>query len=159
MDMTIRDIICNVIAGGLLGILGQGIRIAVGLKKFNEDNTMAAVKGQATEPFSASRLMVSIFIGFAAGAMGMLVNPVAGDKTYNTQGIITIIAIGYSGSDFIEGFFNTYIKKFDNSTATPVANVLPVNATTTTTTVTAPAAIINPVTETIPPPDADVPVG
>ena len=113
--MTINEIISNVIAGGLLGILGQGVRIAVGLKKFNDDNTMKVAKGEPTEKFNGDRLMISIFIGFVAGAIGMLVkgSTIATNNDYNTEGIVTIIAIGYSGADFIEGVFNTYIKKFN----------------------------------------------
>lgn len=116
--MTIIEIINSVLAGGLLGALGQGIRTAVGLKKFNEDNISKATQNKPTEEFSISRMVISIFIGFVAGALGMLVKgsnltdsnlAVKGD--YSKESIITIIAIGYSGADFIEGVFNTYIKK------------------------------------------------
>jgi hypothetical protein len=112
--MIISEIINNVIAGGLLGSLGQGVRIAVGLKKFNENNAVSAAQGMPVEEFSTSRLVISIFIGFVAGAIGMLVKGASlGDKgEYNTEAIVTIIAIGYSGADFIEGVFNTYINKF-----------------------------------------------
>jgi hypothetical protein len=111
--MTITEIINSVLAGGLLGALGQGIRTAVGLKKFNEENTAKAAENKPPEAFSISRMVISIFIGFVAGAIGMLVKgsglAVKGD--YSTESIITIITIGYSGADFIEGVFNTYIKK------------------------------------------------
>lgn len=113
--MTISEIINVVLAGGLLGALGQGVRTAVGLKKFNEDNQAKAAENKPVEQFSISRLVISIFTGFVAGAIGMLVKgtslSVNGD--YSTESIITIIAIGYSGADFIEGVFNTYIKKVD----------------------------------------------
>ena len=115
--MTITEIINSVLAGGLLGALGQGIRTAVGLKKFNEDNAAKATENKPTEEFSISRMVISIFIGFVAGALGMLVKgsnlAVKGD--YSTESIITIIAIGYSGADFIEGVFNTYIKKITST--------------------------------------------
>ena len=130
--MTIIEIINSVLAGGLLGALGQGVRTAVGLKKFNEDNTAKAAANKPVEQFSISRMVISIFIGFVAGAIGMLVKgsglAVKGD--YSTESIVTIITIGYSGADFIEGVFNTYIKKIvpsgssesSNSTATPAAD-------------------------------------
>ncbi len=106
-------IINTVIAGGLLGALGQGVRIAVGLKKFNEENTANASSNKPVEEFSISRMVISIFIGFVAGALGMIVKGYGQepDKDLKTETIITIIAIGYSGADFIEGVFNTYIKK------------------------------------------------
>ncbi len=117
--MTVTDIINNVLAGGMLGAIGQGIRVAVGLKKFNEGNTANAIKGKDPEEFSSSRMVISIFIGFVAGSIGMLVqggDEIAGTKkNYDTQAIVTIIAIGYSGADFIEGIFNTYINKFKPS--------------------------------------------
>jgi hypothetical protein len=119
--MTITEIINNVLAGGMLGSLGQGVRIAVGLKKFNQDNAASASQGKPVEEFSTSRLLISIFIGFVAGAVGMLVKGSSladKDHQYSTEAIITIIAIGYSGADFIEGVFNTYINKFNNSNQT-----------------------------------------
>lgn len=113
--MTVTDIINNVLAGGMLGAIGQGVRIAVGLKKFNEGNAANAIQGKEQEPFNPSRMVISIFIGFIAGAIGMLVKGqgLASNGDFDTQAIITIIAIGYSGADFIEGIFNTYITKFN----------------------------------------------
>jgi hypothetical protein len=64
--MTVNDLINSIIAGGLLGALGQGIRTAVGLKKFNQDNVAKAVDGKPAEEFSTSRLVLCIFIGFGA---------------------------------------------------------------------------------------------
>lgn len=112
--MTIIDIINNVIAGGLLGTLGQGVRIAVGLKKLSDSNTAKVAQGITPEQFKPSRLIISIFIGFVAGALGMIVKGAtpATNGDYSTEAIVTIIAIGYSGADFIEGVFNTYLPKF-----------------------------------------------
>ncbi len=120
--MTIIQIINTIVAGGLLGALGQGIRTAVGFKKFNEENSALAAENKVAEEFSVSRMVVSIFIGFVAGAIGMLVKTtsLSHNGNYNTESIVTIIAIGYSGADFIEGIFNTYIKK--TNPISPVAN-------------------------------------
>jgi len=124
--MTIIDIINNILAGGMLGAIGQGVRIAIGLKKFNEGNAANAAQGKPVEEFSSGRLLISIFIGFVAGAMGMLVkgSGLSDKGNYSTEAIVTIIAIGYSGADFIEGLFNTYINKFkptDSTVNKPVA--------------------------------------
>src|SRR5205809_1132934 len=99
--MTTPDLINNIISGGLLGMLGQGIRVAVGLKKFNEENSVKALEGKNTEPFSTSRLLISIFIGFVAGALGMIIKSPDANANNEREFIITIIAIGYSGADFI----------------------------------------------------------
>lgn len=116
--MILSEIINNIIAGGLLGALGQGIRTAVGLKKFNEENANKIAQGKLPEEFSSGRLIISIFIGFVAGAIGMIIKGNAADKNYTSEDIITIIAIGYSGADFIEGVFNTYADKFSTSVKT-----------------------------------------
>jgi len=120
--MTTPDLINNIISGGLLGMLGQGIRVAVGLKKFNEENSVKALEGKNQEPFSTSRLLISIFIGFVAGALGMIIKAPDANANNEREFIITIIAIGYSGADFIEGVFNTYINKA--TTPQPLANTM-----------------------------------
>lgn len=129
--MIITDIINSVIAGGLLGSLGQGIRLAVGLKKLNAENIKKENEGDDKEPISSGRLILSIFIGFIAGAIGMLIkgSTLAANGDYNTESIVTIIAIGYSGADFIEGVFNTYLTKFN-----PVASTINTETTAKTTT-------------------------
>jgi hypothetical protein len=115
--MNITDLILNIVGGGLLGSLGQGIRIVVGLKKLNAENVSKTLQGKSTEDFSAGRLLMSIFIGFVAGALGLLTKTsLAKDGSYNGESIVTIIAIGYSGADFIEGVFNTYLDKFKSET-------------------------------------------
>lgn len=116
--MTIIELLNNVLAGGVLGVLGQGVRIAVGLKKLHDSNTAKVAQDAAPEPFSPGRLLVSLFVGFVAGAIGMLVkNPTkATGGDLSTEAIVTIIAVGYSGADFIEGLFNTYIQKFNTPT-------------------------------------------
>lgn len=120
--MIITEIINNVIAGGLLGSLGQGIRLAVGLKKLNAENNKKENSGENTEPISSGRLVLSIFIGFIAGAIGMIVkgSTLAPNGDYNTESIVMIIAIGYSGADFIEGVFNTYLSKFSSQTPSAI---------------------------------------
>lgn len=120
--MTVYQIINNIIAGGLLGSLGQGVRIIVGLKKLNEENSTKNADNKEAVEFSANRLILSIFVGFIAGAIGILIKAsLSTNINYKAEAIVAIIAIGYSGADFIEGFFNTYIKKYTSreTTITP----------------------------------------
>jgi len=139
--MTTYDIINVIAAGGLLGILGQGIRMAVGLKKHSDVN--AQKEGQA-EPVDGSRLLISIFIGFIAGALFLLIRGVP--KEMNNEFVFSVIAAGYSGTDFIEGLFKTYLSKLNpgkenTTTATPTPTPTPTPApVTTATTPTLPAA-------------------
>lgn len=51
--------------GGLAGIVGQGIRIIVGLKKASD---AAAARGQKfTETIEPARLLISLLVGALAG--------------------------------------------------------------------------------------------
>lgn len=115
--MTPEQVIEKILLGGLLGLLGQGIRMAIGLKKLSDANAQKSDK----EDLNGGRLMVSLFIGFVAGALYVLVNgfdtkPDVEDGHYiGNQFIFTVIAAGYAGSDFIEGLFNTYIAKMPTS--------------------------------------------
>jgi hypothetical protein len=138
--MIITEIINNVIAGGLLGSLGQGVRLAVGLKKLNAENSKKENEGEDKEPISSGRLILSIFIGFIAGAIGMLIkgSTLAPNGNYNSESIVTIIAIGYSGADFIEGVFNTYLTKFNPAASPTSTQTTEITAKTTTTAATVP---------------------
>lgn len=106
--MNLYDIIFQILVGGLLGIIGQGIRVIVGIKKM-KDIQQANKINNANIPggeFDSRRLWLSIFIGFIAGALGGLF--AVNLKTPITdKGVLsTLIAIGYAGVDFIEGFIN-----------------------------------------------------
>lgn len=111
--MTPEQVIEKILLGGLLGLLGQGIRMAIGLKKLSDGNAHKEVK----EDLNGGRLLVSLFIGFVAGALYVLVNGFTDsaaekDGEYvGNQFVFTVIAAGYAGSDFIEGLFNTYLAK------------------------------------------------
>lgn len=115
--MTTYDIINVIAAGGLLGILGQGIRMAIGLKKHSDANAQKP-SGEA-DPVDTGRLMISIFIGFIAGALFLLIRGT--DSLKDKEFIFSVIAAGYSGTDFIEGLFNTYIAKINPKATDTVA--------------------------------------
>ena len=118
MAGNLYDVITTIIAGGLLGTLGQGIRMAVGLKKLSDTNRAS---GGAETDINGARLLLSLFIGFVAGALFLLIKD---DTEINKELLFTVIAAGYSGADFIEGFFNTYVAKIGNtsSPSTPINN-------------------------------------
>ncbi|MFC0184207.1 hypothetical protein SAMN04515674_102261 [Pseudarcicella hirudinis] len=113
------DVINNIVAGGLLGILGQGIRVIVGLKKANDAAQSTAqaqsLAGDKTassrqvfnDNFDTKRFVLSLFIGFVAGALAIMFS-VTGSQL-NQQAILTTLAAGYAGTDFIEGLLNKYV--------------------------------------------------
>lgn len=81
--------------GALLGAVGQVIRTIPGLKKLKDD---------PAGKFDPMQLMMSVIIGAAAGVIAMITLEVSSGKAISTQDIITVIAAGYTGSDFIEAF-------------------------------------------------------
>ena len=89
--------------GGLLGMLGQIIRTVVGLQKMAKRN----------ELYDASRLIMSIIIGFTAGALAMIVLCFQdeGLKMLAYKDVLLLITTGYAGVDFIEGFFRKSLSK------------------------------------------------
>lgn len=114
MEITTATIIDSVLAGGLLGLLGQGIRMAIGLKKLSDLN--AAKETSNTEKADSTRLLISLFIGFVAGALFLLVRD-GQDRTLTRELIFSVIAAGYSGADFIEGLFKNHFSKINSQTS------------------------------------------
>ncbi|WGM39137.1 hypothetical protein [Caulobacter sp. NIBR1757] len=103
--------------GGLVGAMGQGARTAVGLKKLAQE---AAVKEVGmTDLIAASRIFVSLAIGFIAGSLGGI-GVVQKINQIQLHEVMAIAAIGYAGADFIEGFIGQ-ISKASRDGATPEA--------------------------------------
>ncbi|MEI6408221.1 MAG: hypothetical protein WCR52_02465 [Bacteroidota bacterium] len=100
--MKITDFISFFIAGGLLGISGQVIRIFVGLTKTSARN----------EPISFSRLAGSVTLGFVNGGLGIFtLSNWEPNFTMTQEHFILLISIGYAGTDFLEGLFRSLISK------------------------------------------------
>ncbi len=130
--MTPNQVIERILLGGLLGLLGQGIRMAIGLKKLSDVNARRENK----EELNTGRLMVSLFIGFVAGSIYVLLDgtdSTSAEHYVGNQFIFTVIAAGYAGGDFIEGLFGTYMTKMpgtNNSNSNAVVTVNPDAETT-----------------------------
>jgi hypothetical protein len=100
--MSAQDWIQLLLIGGLLGTVGQGIRVIVGLKKIYDQ---ALQEGKPfSEHFDGASLLFSLLIGFVAGVLGTLSLPKVTAAQIQTEQLITLIGIGYAGCDFIEGF-------------------------------------------------------
>ena len=105
--------------GGLMGMIGQGIRAVAGLKKMN-DNAQSSGATSA-DLFIASRLVVSLLIGFIAGVIAAI--SVGLDKLINIDPgnlstLFGIAAAGYAGTDFIEALAPSIVGAA-GTTATP----------------------------------------
>ena len=106
-----------IVLGGLAGALGQGARTIVGLKKMGD--TAAAEGKTSKEMFEATRLLVSLAIGFTAGALAAVLtveNLVKGAVTM--EQILAFAAAGYAGADFIEGAMSRFVPNAAGSPST-----------------------------------------
>jgi hypothetical protein len=113
------EYVSALILGGILGMIGQGLRVIVGLKKLYD--SLEIVDGRPSK-FDSRRLWLSLLIGFVAGAFGMILKidySAVSTMIMNKEFMISIVAIGYMGVDFIEGVMKTYLSKFERSLDTP----------------------------------------
>jgi hypothetical protein len=99
--MNAYEILASLVLGIILGVLGQGIRIFVGLKKLSEE-------GNSTDKnFDIKRLVLSLGIGGVAGGLGAIVLL---DQKLDKKLLLTLVATGYAGTDFIEGLLKTRLQ-------------------------------------------------
>lgn len=100
--MLTQNLLNALLLGGLLGLIGQGIRMIVGLKKAYEGAT--AETKTFTQVFEGRRLGISLLIGFIAGVLGALALNVSSMPELANETLVSLIGAGYAGTDFIEGF-------------------------------------------------------
>lgn len=106
--MPAQDWLLIICLGGLAGALGQLARVIVGLKKAQDEAAGSGASLKAV--FETSRMVVSIALGFTAGALAAVtVKPSVG--SIPTETIIAFAAAGYSGADFIEGLMSKQLAK------------------------------------------------
>jgi hypothetical protein len=105
-------ILSTLILCGLMGLVGQGIRAAVGLKSAA---TLQAQDPTQQSEFDAAYFWLSLGIGFIAGVMaGFIIglDQVAGITVKDPKLLFALMAAGYAGTDFIENAFTNLIPKF-----------------------------------------------
>ena len=106
--MTALDWITGILLGGLLGILGQGIRIIVGLKKLNDEASAESVSFGSK--FQTGRLGLSLLMFFPAGALPMTAfSPPPASPNPPTDLITPVVGAATAATDFIEGFIHKYL--------------------------------------------------
>lgn len=108
--MAAQDLILAILIGGILGAVGQGVRVIVGLKKVYDESFQ---KGTAfSENFDSPSLLFSLLIGFIAGVLGIVSVGNLETLTIGKEQILMLIGIGYAGADFIEGFIKKNTAQF-----------------------------------------------
>jgi len=131
MEPIVRPekLLVQLLLGVFFGVMGQMIRLVMGLKKHGDRAVAARMSRSATGPSQGSpagegqksqgspeclpsdperidgnRLLRGFLIGALAGgllAIGM-------DPVWSREQILMFIATGYAGTDFIEGFIKRY---------------------------------------------------
>jgi hypothetical protein len=93
----------------ILGAAGQVGRTVVGLKKLRDQT--AAQGTDFNDSFETSRLVVSLILGGVAGVLAGLALRATDTTglTYDVKFALGIMAAGYAGADFIEGFMSKNI--------------------------------------------------
>ena len=89
--------------GGLLGVLGQGIRMIVGFKKLHDESAEKGVT--ISDLVRIDRIIVPLLIGFIAGALASIPT-LEKPAEISAEQLLTLLAAGYAGADFIEGFMS-----------------------------------------------------
>ena len=104
--MSAEEWIVVIALGGLMGMIGQGLRAVIGLKKLREE---ASHSGKSFKSeFSASTLLISLLVGFIGGALASLMIVRRADEV-SAEMLIGLMGAGYAGTDFIEGFLARYM--------------------------------------------------
>ena len=107
-----KDILTVLLLSGLMGMVGQGARTVVGLKKLSD--WTSTTPGQS-DVFDASRVFVGLMIGFVAGVAAGLSMGIKTDTAMDTSVLMGLSASGYLGCDVIEGFTQSIRKGPDPS--------------------------------------------
>lgn len=97
------DMLILIVLGAILGMVGQGIRVIVGLKKMQD---AAASAGKTNdEVYQGNRVMMSLLIACAIGAIAGIIAALSKvGATIDKSVLVAFITAGYAGTDFIEGF-------------------------------------------------------
>lgn len=120
--MSQQELLVQVLLGAVLGMVGQGARVVVGIKK---GYVQARDDGKSftKDVFEPAQLLLSMLIGAVAGVLGILaytgLAKPDNDKLHDLA--FTIIAVGYAGTDFIEGFVKKYVPQGNDGPTPPIA--------------------------------------
>jgi len=96
-----------VVLGAVLGMVGQGIRMVVGIKKQLDQATPGTPWSTWFQPGQlVTTIAISMAVGAIAGVLAVITAPSFG-MTITRGFMVGIIGAGYSGTDFIEGIITT----------------------------------------------------
>jgi hypothetical protein len=116
-----NPVLGTVVLCGLMGLVGQGIRAAVGLKS---TSTLQAQGATQQTAFDAAYFSLSLMIGFIAGVLGGLAINAGSFSSIdlsNPKMLLALMAAGYAGTDFIENAFTNLLPRVGFTQGAPAA--------------------------------------
>lgn len=104
--MAAQDWLCYLTLAFILGVAGQLVRVAVGLKKMHDKN----LADDGKTHFDAKKFWISIVLGALAGVITAVVKWDGTNGPLGQEFVFTLMAAGYAGSDIIEGMVERWTK-------------------------------------------------
>jgi hypothetical protein len=102
MNDVVWKVLGNVLLAAFLGAVGQLIRVVAGLKKQSDE--AVAQRQTLAQRFSWQRLLVSMGLSIAVGAIAGVLAGLQSTSAYDTKTLLAFVGAGYSGTDFLEAF-------------------------------------------------------
>jgi len=97
--------VSTIVLGALMGLVGQGIRVIVGLKKVRDG--AAALGHKFTETIEPRRLTISLLIGAVAGLVSAIATTPG--SPVSRAALLGFGAAGYCGADLVEGLMARHL--------------------------------------------------
>jgi|GEM_PF-498312 len=116
------EVLSALALAGIMGVLGQGTRAAVGLKNAGR---LGGTPDQQSA-FSAAYFFLSLMIGFIAGVLAGLavgLDQLLSFQTGDIKVLLGIAAAGYAGADFVENSMSIIIPSSSKAEGASVAPV------------------------------------
>jgi hypothetical protein len=108
--MNIGQTLAFLTLGGLLGAVGQGIRVIAGIKKENDKANLATPRQTAADWFDGKELGISFILGALAGVLAA-VYQYATDAVITRDVLLGFLAAGYAGADFIGAMMQKWLPR------------------------------------------------
>ncbi len=109
--------------GVAFGLIGQGARVIIGLKKVNDTASAPGSNATVKDLIEPSRLLISLMIGAIAGALAAATTNIDLSQKIPVSLLMGLAAAGYAGSDFIEGLMSRFKPKTDDAKPAPATDV------------------------------------
>ena len=101
------ETLAYLLIGALMGVVGQTLRVIVGIKK--EFEAAKPLNLAAKDWFNGKELVITILLGAAAGVLAA-VSKFDLATPLSKEILMAFVAAGYAGSDFISGFMGKWLK-------------------------------------------------